>query len=146
MTSERRAAVDAARAKATQAFAESLRDKLMAAWASGAVTDREVSVAFDTQGLRTRRNKRWTHAAVKYLTALLGVGSLSPKLSPNRFAESLRPAVKAARQQGITSHHGLADYLTERGIRAFKGLRTWDHDSAGRPLARLKKLAQPEPR
>jgi hypothetical protein len=67
------------------------------------------------------------------------------KLSPDQFAESVRPVVEAARHQGITSHHALADYLTERGIRTPMGKAIWDHDGAGRLLARLKRLNAREP-
>jgi hypothetical protein len=66
------------------------------------------------------------------------------KLTADQFAESLRPLVEQARGQGITSRHALADYLTERGIRTAMGKRIWDHDGAGRLLARLKKRDVPD--
>ena len=58
----------------------------------------------------------------------------------DQFAESLRPIVEAARERGITSRHALADYLTSQGVRTPRGKPIWDHDGAGRLLARLRAI------
>jgi hypothetical protein len=60
--------------------------------------------------------------------------------SPDEFAEGLRPMVEQARARGAQSYHALADYFTERGIKTAGGHEIWDHVSARRLLARLKKL------
>jgi hypothetical protein len=62
------------------------------------------------------------------------------KATRDRFAESVRPVIEQARQEGVTSFHGLADYLTERGIRPVTGKVEWSNAMVARLLARIKKL------
>jgi hypothetical protein len=65
------------------------------------------------------------------------------KAARDRFAESVRPVIEQARQEGVTSFHGLADYLTERGIRPVTGKVEWSNAMVARLLARIKKLNAP---
>lgn len=77
---------------------------------------------------------------VRKLNLVRTAENAGKKLSPDQFAESLRHFVEAAQEQGAASKHALADYLTERGIRTPMGKRIWDHDGAGRLVARLKAI------
>jgi hypothetical protein len=60
------------------------------------------------------------------------------KAARDRFAESVRSVIEQARQKGVTSFHGLADYLTERGIRPVTGKVEWSNAMVARLLARPK--------
>jgi hypothetical protein len=145
-------AARAAKFKEAQDFAEALLGPLGAALLIDRPTNRRIAAVLNRQGLRTRTNERWTSASIRRLRIRLGIARLNPvegesdpvavagKLSPNQFAESLRPVIEEARVQGATSHHAVADYLTERGIRTARGRRIWDHDGARRLLARLKAI------
>jgi hypothetical protein len=62
-----------ARAAEVQAFAESMREHLLAAQTSGGDFDRKIADMFNRQGLRTRRKAVWTKSAVKFLRARLGM-------------------------------------------------------------------------
>jgi hypothetical protein len=66
------------------------------------------------------------------------------KAARDQFAETMRPIIEQAREQGVTSLNGLADYLTERGIRPFTGSVDWSHSMVVRLLGRIKKLDAPE--
>jgi hypothetical protein len=49
----------------------------------------------------------------------------------DQFAESLRPIIEAAREQGVTSYHAMADYLKAQGVKTSNGHGVWDHEAAG---------------
>lgn len=62
------------------------------------------------------------------------------RTTADRFAESLRPIIEAAREQGVTSYHAIADYLTARRVQTPNGHGVWDHKAAGSLLRRLKAI------
>jgi hypothetical protein len=56
-----------------RAFAESMRQPLVAAIQAGGDTDRKVASMLNKQKYRTRTGDRWTFGGVKYLRMLLGI-------------------------------------------------------------------------
>jgi hypothetical protein len=52
----------------------------------------------------------------------------------------MRLVTEQARQEGVTSFRGLADYLTQRGIRPVTGKVEWSNAMVAILLARIKKL------
>jgi hypothetical protein len=73
-------AASAARAAEAQAYAESVRDHLIAALEGQPLSDRQVAAAFNRKGLRTRTGERWTLTAVSSLRLKLGILKL-PRVS-----------------------------------------------------------------
>lgn len=63
----------AARADEARAFAESMREHVLAAIVRGADLDRKIAAMLNKKGLRTRVNTRWTAHNVSNLRVKLGI-------------------------------------------------------------------------
>jgi hypothetical protein len=70
-----------AKTQEVRAYAESMREHLVAAIAAGGDTDRKVASILNKQKLRTRTGDRWSFGGVKYLCMLLGIARQLPKQS-----------------------------------------------------------------
>jgi hypothetical protein len=70
-----------AKTQEVRAYAESMREHLVAAIAAGGDTDRKVASMLNKQKLRTRTGERWSFGGVKYLRMLLGIARHPPKQS-----------------------------------------------------------------
>lgn len=68
-----------AKTQEVRAFAESMREHLLAAISAGGDTDRKVASMLNKQKLRTRTGERWTLGGVKYLRMLLRIARQSPR-------------------------------------------------------------------